>query len=201
MRKFLNKINDFVAKNRLSAMREVLIFCAITIAVHFLYRFWANDLGYKPIANIIWATQDFISQIVITSSHWVLSDIFGIKAIVFESRIYLPNNGWVEVGPGCSAFKPMVQFLILMVLYPGPWKKKLWFIPLGIIIIYLTNDIRIITLSLITHNSYSQELWDFSHDYILRPLFYAVIFTMWVIWVEVISKKAKKKNETYLNSN
>jgi exosortase/archaeosortase family protein len=189
MKKLLSKINSFINKYRLSALREVLIFCIITIIVHYLYRYWAIEFNYKPVTSVVLAIQDFIAQCVISNSKWILSEIFDIKTTILNNRIYLPNNGWIGVGPGCSAFKPMVQFLILMVLYPGPWKKKLWFVPLGFLIIHLTNDIRIITLSLITHNFCSQDLWNFSHDYILRPLFYAVIFTMWIIWVEIITTK------------
>ncbi|MCD4679098.1 MAG: exosortase/archaeosortase family protein [Bacteroidales bacterium] len=200
MKKFLNKINDFVKKHKLSALREVFIFCTIAIIVHFLYRYWANELNYKPIATVVMAAQDFMAQLVISYSQWILSDIFNINITIVNDRIYLPNNGWVGVGSGCSAFKPMVQFLILMLLYPGPWKKKLWFIPLGFLLIHFTNVIRIVTLSLITHNNHSQEFWDLTHDYILRPLFYAIIFTMWVIWVEIISKKTDKNNKSYLSS-
>jgi len=192
MKKLLKKANDYVKKHKLSALREVLLFCAITIIVHYLYRYWANDLNYKPLTGIVLAIQDFIAQMVISSSHWVLSEILNINTTIINERIYLPNNGWVGVSIGCSAFKPMVQFLVLMLLFPGPWKKKLWYIPLGFVIIHFTNNIRIISLSLITHHSYSQEFWNFSHDYILRPLFYAVIFTMWVIWIEVISKKVNE---------
>ncbi len=201
MKKFLNKINDFVRKHRLSSLREVFLFCMIIIIVHFLYRYWANVLVFKPITDIVWAIRDFLAGHVISCSTWFLSDVLNIPVKIINERIYLPNNGWVGVGPSCSAFKPMVQFLVLMLLYPGPWKKKLWFIPLGIIIIHIVNDIRIVTLSLVTHNHYSQGFWDFTHDYIVRPLFYAVIFTMWVIWVEIISKRTDKKHNSYLSSN
>jgi len=187
----LRLTNNF-NKNRLTALREVIIFCAITIIVHYLYRYWANILDYKPITQQIWAVQIFLSQAVISGSEWVLSDVLNIKIAISDEKIFFTNGGWVGVSVGCSAFKPMLQFMILMIVYPGPWKKKLWFIPAGIIMIHILNIVRIVTLSLITHNSYSQGFWDFTHDYILRPLFYAVIFTMWVIWVEIIAKKEKR---------
>lgn len=192
MRTIINKIQEFIIKHRLSALREVLIFCIITIVVHYLYRFWAIQLHYKPIESMILAVQGFLAEHVVTSSTWFLQDVLNIKVSVLNDKIYLSNGGWVGVGVGCSAFKPMLQFVILMVLFPGPWEKKLWFIPLGIIVIHLVNNFRIISLSLITYNNCTQRFWDISHDYILRPLFYAVIFTLWVIWVEILVKKRQK---------
>jgi exosortase/archaeosortase family protein len=77
-----------------------------------------------------------------------------------------------------------------MVLFPGPWKKKLWYIPIGLIVIHLTNIFRIIALSVIVMEW--PQYWTFSHDWILRPFFYVVIFIMWVIWVEKFRTKPKK---------
>jgi exosortase/archaeosortase family protein len=189
MRNLLQKVNGIIVKYRLSALREVFIFCLITIIVHFSYRFWAINLDYKPITSIIIAVQTFLAEQVISSSIWFLEEILKVNVSHINDRIYLDNNGWVGVGIGCSAFKPMLQFVILMFFFPGPFIRKLWFVPSGLVLIHITNNFRIISLSLITHNSCSQEFWDFSHDYILRPLFYAVIFTLWVLWVEIISKK------------
>jgi len=76
-----------------------------------------------------------------------------------------------------------------MLLYPGPWKHKLWFIPVGVFIVHLTNLFRIIGLSVVLIN-YS-DYWKFSHDNLFRPFFYVVIFIMWVIWVEYFYKKKK----------
>ena len=193
--KVLTKVNDFIVKHRLSALREVLIFCLITIVVHFLYRYWANVLDYKPIRSVVILFSDFLAQQVISGSSWFLSDVLNIDVRVINEKIYLPNDGWVGVGMGCSAFKQMVQFFFLMVLYPGRWIHKVWYIPAGFIVIQLVNIIRIVTLSLITHYSLSQNLWDFSHDYILRPLFYVAIFSMWVIWIEFISKRTERKGD------
>jgi len=72
-------------------------------------------------------------------------------------------------------------------LFPGPWKKKLWFIPLGIAIIHLTNVLRIVGLAIVMNN------WpwhfNFSHDLIFRPIFYVVIFALWLIWVERVHSR------------
>jgi len=81
----------------------------------------------------------------------------------------------------------MIQFALLMAIFPGPWRHKLWYIPLGIFIVHLTNLFRIIGLAVVLVTV--PDYWDFSHDNIFRPLFYVVIFGLWVYWVEKLKKK------------
>jgi exosortase/archaeosortase family protein len=76
-----------------------------------------------------------------------------------------------------------------MVFFPGPWKHKLWYIPLGIGVIHLTNVFRITGLLLIQYPF--PNGFDFFHNYVFKTLFYAVIFLMWAFWNE----KLKIKNE------
>jgi exosortase/archaeosortase family protein len=100
---------------------------------------------------------------------------------------FLANNGYVAVNESCSGLKIFLQFTVLMILFPGPWKHKLWYIPAGLIILHLTNIFRIVGLAQVTISL--PQYWDFSHDYFFRPLFYVVIFTLWVIWVEYFYTK------------
>jgi exosortase/archaeosortase family protein len=97
--------------------------------------------------------------------------------------------GFIHINESCSGLKPILQFILLMILYPGPWKKKLWFIPMGVVIVHLTNLFRIIGLSVVIVTE--PQYWHFSHDNLFRPFFYVIIFLLWVWWVEklIVSKK------------
>ncbi len=81
-----------------------------------------------------------------------------------------------------------------MVLFPGPWKHKLWYIPAGLVIIEWTNVVRIcgvLMMQIPWPNSFH-----LSHDYIFKVFFYFVIFLMWTLWVEKLKDKQKpKQNE------
>jgi exosortase/archaeosortase family protein len=76
-----------------------------------------------------------------------------------------------------------------MILFPGSWKKKLWYIPLGILVLHIVNIFRIVILSVVVVNW--PRNWDFIHESIMRPFFYVVIFAMWVLWVERIRGEKK----------
>ncbi len=192
-KKCLSYFKNFIRKYNLHAFREVAIFAIITIIIHFSWRFWAYQLHYAPIHDVIYKAFDFMSKQVFLESSWFVSHVLNINITIVKQTMYFPNIGYIEINAGCSGLKQFTQFALLMILYPGPWKKKLWFIPLGVFIVHLTNLFRVIGLSVVIINW--TDYWKFSHDYLFRPFFYVVIFSMWVIWVEKISKKKTKKNE------
>ena len=124
---------------------------------------WLNLLYH----NSVWALKH------LTTYNFTFND---------ELREIYIGPGYVGVNYGCSGFKQFLQWIVLMSFFPGPWKQKAWFIPVGLVIIHFVNVFRISSLSVIL--LYYPEHWDFTHDWILRPFFYVVMFGMWVIWVE-----------------
>ncbi len=90
--------------------------------------------------------------------------------------------GYINVNEGCSGFKQDYQLLGLFLLYPGPWKHKLWYIPASFVVMHFTNIFRIVVLTLILQHLPAH--WDFWHEWIMRPFYYAVIFGLWMVWNE-----------------
>jgi len=54
------------------------------------------------------------------------------------------------------------------------------------------NILRIVILSFIL--VYYPNSWDFTHDWILRPFFYVIIFLEWLIWLHYFRNKNVKLN-------
>ena len=135
------------------------------------------------------------SQLVFEQSVWVLEHIFKIDVETNGQTVWVvSNNGvstYVTVSPGCTTLKQWMHWLFLMILFPGPWKQKLWFIPAGLVMIHFINVFRIfgLAISLI----WFPDKFHFFHDYIFRPLFYFLMFLMWIVWVEwfVLGKGGK----------
>jgi exosortase/archaeosortase family protein len=184
-----DKVNTLLDKYRLRSLKDVIFFMLITIVIHFSWRGWAYDTHYWPIGQWVKDAQNFLAGIVYMQSSWFNEHILGLEFTTADKTMYFVNNGYVAVNRSCSGLKLFTQWTLLMMLYPGPWKKKLWYIPMGILIVHLTNLFRIIGLSVIV--IHWPRYWDFSHDYLFRPFFYVVIFTMWVIWVERFGKPVK----------
>lgn len=90
------------------------------------------------------------------------------------------SNG-VWIGGPCNGITLMFLFAIFVMAYPGNFKNKLWYIPLGIIIVHTINIIRIISLAVIAY--YHPLHLDFNHTYTFTFLAYSIVFGLWMLWV------------------
>lgn len=103
--------------------------------------------------------------------------------------------GLLQVGAPCDGLVLFALFAVFIVAFPGPKLRKLWFIPLGILLIHLANLLRVVSLVIIQYNR-PQSL-KFNHDYTWTVLIYAFIFWLWYLWAARLSqgpinfKKAK----------
>ena len=172
-------------KNRSTV--NVGLFILLIISFHFLYLGW-QALGYWPIGKLVYSLMVWSVDLVYSQSCWVLDHIFHIDITTVSNQrlIATPNKegGWARViiAPECASLKQWMHWLFLMILFPGPWKHKLWYIPVGLVIIEWTNVIRIcgvLMMQIPWPNSFH-----LAHDYIFKLFFYFIIFLMWMIWVE-----------------
>ena len=187
MNKFFEGINKSIKKYKLYVLKDVMLFVIITLAIHFMYRYWANKTDYWPVSDLMHQAHDAAAQVVYNQSVWLIDHILHIPITTGGNRvIHFQNNGFIGINESCSGLKPILQFILLILIFPGPWKHKAWFIPLGMVILHLTNLFRITGLSVVT--IISPQYWAFSHDYLFRPFFYVVIFFLWVWWVEKFRK-------------
>jgi exosortase family protein XrtF len=100
------------------------------------------------------------------------------------------DRGIVSVYEGCNGLNVCIIFLSFLLAF-GPTNKKLvWFVPLGLIIIHLTNLGRILGLFWIV--LYIPNAVYFTHKYLFTAFIYAVVFMMWLAWLRLnYSKKGK----------
>jgi len=172
------KYKDFVTKY--ASLINVALFCAITYFFHEFW--WAFSSEIKSIPGVI-ETADWLALQVSKASFMIIHNTYDTKLILEPGNtLRFSNNGYITVNESCSGLKQFYQIAVLFLLFPGPWMKKLWFIPLSFMIMHLTNILRIVFLGMVT--LWLPDHWHFVHDWILRPFFYVVIFLLWVWWVE-----------------
>jgi exosortase/archaeosortase family protein len=182
MKKLIAEINKSIKKYKLYVLKDVVIFMVITLVIHFAYRYWAGKADYWPVENTMWNAHENMAKLVFNQSAWLIDHVLNIPFKTTDRTFYFENNGFITINQSCSGLKPMLQFILLMLIFPGPWKHKAWFIPMGVIIVHLTNLFRISGLAVVTIKI--PEYWGFAHDNIFRPFFYVVIFLLWVWWAE-----------------
>ena len=126
---------------------------------------------------------------VLSTSVWINEHVLGLDVIRRGALIILPGYGYVEIIEDCSGTKQFYQILVLFLLFPGPWRHKIWYIPMSIILMHFTNVFRIVFLTLSL--KWFPDKWDFIHLWIMRPMFYVVLFALWIIWVEFFENPKK----------
>jgi exosortase family protein XrtF len=110
-----------------------------------------------------------------------------------QTIVRINNNGMVGVGNPCNGLELFVLFAGFILCFPGPWKKKAWFIPLGILIIHFINVLRSAGLALIQFRS--PESLDFNHHYTFTIIVYSIIFMLWIFWVNKFSGLFSKEKD------
>ncbi len=86
------------------------------------------------------------------------------------------------IGDPCNGISLFAVFSIFLLAYPGPWKHKAWFLPLGLLSIHVLNMLRIVVLCIVVTVDY--ELLNFNHDYTFYIIVYGWVFGLWYLWVK-----------------
>ena len=177
----LANLKDLITHKKLWPLVDVFIFIVITYGFHALY--WAIN-GFVSSMPAFVSIAGWLADTVYSSSAWIDAHIFRMDIVLYFKNIihFNANNTAFNVNESCSGFKQMWQVLVLFLFFPGPWKHKLWYIPAGMFAMFLVNIFRIVGLSFAM--IYLPHHWDFIHLWILRPVYYLVLFILWVIWVE-----------------
>lgn len=96
------------------------------------------------------------------------------------SLITMNGNPAVIVGIPCNGLVLYALFGGFVLAFPGPWKRKLWFIPMGMALIWCLNVLRVAALAL--NHYYANQTVDFNHHYTFTFVVYGFIFGLWMLW-------------------
>lgn len=179
---------------KLEPIRSVLIFLAVLFSANILWKLsiYGDDSDSQVLlfnAIDITAFFDFFVRTTTNAIRDII-EFFGFNIhhkSYNDVRFY--NDNYVTIVWGCTAIKQSFIFLCIMMFTPGPQKSKLWYIPLGLLLIYVFNLFRISVIAL-SVEQYPQY-FRFLHEGLFKYLFYGFIFLIWVYWEEKLNKKTK----------
>ena len=100
--------------------------------------------------------------------------------------IFLNGKISVSIEDGCNGLVLMALFAGFVISYPGPLRKKLYFIPAGLLLIYCINIVRVVTL--VINQDISKSTFDFNHKYTYSITLYVIIFGLWMLWANYFAK-------------
>ena len=142
-----------------------------------LVTFFGMDIS-APFNFMVYHITDTVSSIL---------HFFGSNVLRRNNTLSCENGHSIRIIWGCSGIKQAYIFFCIIAFTRGPWKKKLWYIPVGLFVVYLFNILRIAIIVALVKNHF--EWFHFLHEYFFKYLFYGVIFFMWVFWDERIATK------------
>ena len=134
----------------------------------------------------------------IVTHNLVTVSVSGLHLLGFDATmssevqplISLAQQPVVFVWHPCNGLALYALFSGFVIAFPGPVRRKLWFIPLGLLLIYTLNVIRIIALSINTY--YDHQSANFNHHYTFTAVVYSGIFALWMWWATSCATIARR---------
>ena len=121
------------------------------------------------------------------------TELLGYEVVIYGKTIKIIDRltiSGVYLDRGCMGRNVMLGFAGMIVALPGKLKDKLWYIPLGLIILTLVNVFRIAGLAVTAECC--PEYSDINHYLYFKYAAWSVIFILWYIWInKFIIKKSK----------
>lgn len=160
---------------RWSRYRPVLRFLGKVVAIYGVW-YVLYDLWLLPDGRL----DRWVSISVVQVGEAALR-VLGLKAVAEARNLALSGTSGIKVVDGCNGLASIGLFVGFVVAYPGrAWRRAL-FIPLGILVVYLSNVGRVSGLLLL--QKYWAAGFDVAHSVGAPMFFYTVIFGLWVLWV------------------
>lgn len=105
-------------------------------------------------------------------------------------RVSLFNTYVGNINEGCNALSIMILFIAFIVAFAQKIKKTVLFILGGLALIYATNIVRIVILSIALYKF--PESSKFLHDIVFPGIIYGMVFMLWLFWIRGITKETNE---------
>ncbi len=154
--------------------REIVLFIIKALVVYAvwyaLYHLWLLPDG---------RLDQLVSRNIVSVTAALLQ-LSGYDVFAFDRIVGIGLANGLEIIDGCNGIETIGLFVGFVIAYPGDSVKRWFFIPAGILIIYLTNVFRIYLLAIIQYHWYPG--FHTIHDYTFNLVFYVVVFALWIVW-------------------
>jgi len=175
-------------KQRFEPYKDVIIFMVTLLVANYFWKF--TMVGDEDGEIVTWfgldvtAPFEFMVNHITSVVYWLVCLFRDTAYMVGDHVIRFESGTGTSIIWGCSGLKQSFIWFFLILTVQGGWKHKLWFIPLGWLCCYAFNILRIFLIALIVEHH--PEWFSICHDYIFKYAFYAMLFGLWVWFVERI---------------
>ena len=121
---------------------------------------------------------------ILTSWLYPSTAITVVQVADIAEQLFVNGKRTIGIAHNCNALELYVLYIGYIICRPAPIKKRLIYIILGIVIIYLLNIIRIAGLGWLYLEH--PRMVDFAHKYAFKAVVY---FTIYLLWNEYSKQK------------
>ncbi|KAB2826799.1 MAG: exosortase/archaeosortase family protein, partial [Paludibacter sp.] len=170
-------------------VKAVALFAILLFASHFAWKLTVT--GYDDDNRVTWLGTEITPPFAwasdrVTDHVMEMLPYMGAVPERLDGNVLAFSHGErLKVVWSCTGIKQGCLFFIIMLLYPGPWKQKLWYIPVGLLIVWIFNIFRITMIAFLFERNPSS--FDLMHEHVFKYLFYIVLFLMWMLWEEKLA--------------
>ncbi len=164
---------------------ELWLFMFIMVAYQVLWESKEEVISNLPLLTGI---SNFIGDILLRVTPSILNPVLHIGIVRESNSLVLPGGFLMSYWFYFSGLKQIFLVSAVFLILPGPWRVKLWYIPLNILIILALVLIRFVLLTL--HCTIYPEHFHLLQDILFGPMFYLEILIMWIIWIAYAARRA-----------
>ena len=177
---------------------DIILFVVALLVANYFWKF--TVLGDEGGDQVTWLGMDisrpfdFMAQHIAHVVFWLIQLTNDGVSFYEPSTIYFATGTGTSIVWGCTGLKQSFIWIIIMLIARGSWKRKLWFIPLGLICAYLFNILRITLIAMaIEHHP---DWFEMLHSYVFKYLFYGMLFCLWLWWTNRIANIEEQETGT-----
>ncbi|MCQ2342109.1 MAG: exosortase/archaeosortase family protein [Paludibacteraceae bacterium] len=170
--------------------KDIILFVAAMLLANLLWKITVHG-DERGIGEVTWLglvvtpVFDAIAAHVTQCVYWAVA-LFRDTVHVNGTYIYFDSGSGSHIVWSCTPVKQGFIWLCILLASRGAWVHKLWFIPVGWVLIYGINIVRIAAISLIIEHH--PELFEVMHSYVFKYAFYGCMFVMWLCWTECFNR-------------
>lgn len=179
-------------KEKLAPYTDVLLFVVCLFGANAIWKL--SVTGDEDMSNVyLFGHWDITAPFAWLSEHTARVVAWWTSLVRPTIHYYPPyimrfDSGFgVRIVWSCTPIKQSFIWLMIMLFARGDWHKKLWFVPLGWLCAYVFNIFRITVIGLLCE--FHPTMFPLWHEHVFKYLFYAMLFLLWVWWVEKINRQ------------
>lgn len=104
-------------------------------------------------------------------------------------KLFINDKFTAFIVEGCNAISIIILFIAFIVAFAGKFKTTVLYILFGSLLIYFTNIVRIVIISIALYEfpQYQNVL----HEIVFPSIIYGMTFLLWFVWIRNFSNLKK----------